>query len=59
MKYVPKLDDYVSWRNVEGWVYYIDDEHLPLRLVSDQKRMTSTNAQKTSLLNCCPKLPIR
>ena len=28
MKYVPKLDDYVSWRNVEGWVYYIDDEHL-------------------------------
>ena len=32
MKYVPKLDDYVSWRNVEGWVYYIDDEHLTIEI---------------------------
>ena len=32
MKYEPKLDDYVSWRNVEGWVYYIDDEHLTIEI---------------------------
>ena len=32
MKYVPKLDDYVSWRNVEGWVYYIDDDHLTVEI---------------------------
>ena len=28
----PKLDDYVSWRNVEGWVYYIDDTHLTIEI---------------------------
>ena len=32
MKYEPRLDDYVSWRNVEGWVYYIDDEHLTIEI---------------------------
>ena len=32
MNYVPKLDDYVSWRNVEGWVYYIDDDHLTVEI---------------------------
>ena len=32
MKYVPKLNDYVSWRNVEGWVYYVDETHLTIEI---------------------------
>lgn len=24
--YEPKVNDYVRWRNVEGWVYYVDDQ---------------------------------
>jgi hypothetical protein len=32
MKYEPKLNDYVSWRNVEGWVYYVDDTHLTIEI---------------------------
>jgi len=32
MTYVPKLNDYVSWRNVEGWVYYVDDTHLTIEI---------------------------
>ena len=32
MKYIPQIDDYVSWRNVEGWVYYVDDTHLTIEI---------------------------
>ena len=32
MKYEPKLNDYVSWRNVEGWVYYVDENHLTIEI---------------------------
>ena len=32
MKYEPKLNDYVSWRNVEGWVYYVDETHLTIEI---------------------------
>ena len=32
MHYIPKLNDYVSWRNVEGWVYYVDDDHLTIEI---------------------------
>ncbi len=32
MKYTPQIDDYVSWRNVEGWVYYVDDTHLTIEI---------------------------
>jgi hypothetical protein len=32
MKYEPRLNDYVSWRNVEGWVYYVDDTHLTIEI---------------------------
>ena len=32
MKYEPRLNDYVSWRNVEGWVYYVDETHLTIEI---------------------------
>lgn len=32
MKYEPKLNDYVSWRNVEGWIYYVDNTHLTIEI---------------------------
>ena len=32
MMYEPRLNDYVSWRNVEGWVYYVDDDHLTIEI---------------------------
>ena len=32
MKYVPRLNDYVKWRNVEGWVYYVDETHLTIEI---------------------------
>ena len=32
MKYEPRLNDYVSWRNVEGWVYFVTDEYLTIEI---------------------------
>jgi hypothetical protein len=32
MKYIPRLNDYVSWRNVEGWVYFVDAEYLTIEI---------------------------
>jgi len=37
MRYIPKLNDYVSWRNVEGWVYYVDDDHLTIEIAVKPK----------------------
>ena len=28
----PRLNDYVSWRNVEGWVYFVTDEYLTIEI---------------------------
>ena len=32
MQYTPKIDDYVKWRNIEGWVYYLDEDHLTIEI---------------------------
>ena len=32
MKYIPRLNDFVSWRNVEGWVYFVDAEYLTIEI---------------------------
>ena len=30
--YKPKLNDYVKWGNVEGWVYFVDVEYITIEL---------------------------
>ena len=30
--YKPKLNDYVKWRNVEGWVYFVDVEYITIEI---------------------------
>ena len=37
MKYIPRLNDYVSWRNVEGWVYFVDEEYLKIEIAVKPK----------------------
>lgn len=32
MHYIPKIDDYVTWRNIKGWVYYVDDDHITIEI---------------------------
>ena len=32
MPYSPQIDDYVSWRNIEGWVYFICDDYMTIEI---------------------------
>lgn len=37
MNYVPKIDDYVKWRNIEGWVYFVDNEYITIEVGTKEK----------------------
>ena len=37
MSYVPIVDDYVQWRNVEGWVYYVGEEYITIEIAVKDK----------------------
>jgi hypothetical protein len=37
MTYKPKIDDYIKWRNVEGWIYFVDDEYLTIEIAVKDK----------------------
>jgi len=28
--YKPRLNDYVKWKNLEGWVYYVDSQYITI-----------------------------
>ena len=32
MHYIPKVDDYVKWRDHEGWVYFKCDESISIEI---------------------------
>ena len=31
-EYTPIVDDYVKWKDIEGWVYYKGDEYLTIEV---------------------------
>lgn len=35
--YEPKLNDYVKWRNVEGWVYFICEDYITIEIAVRDK----------------------
>ena len=32
MNYIPQVDDYVRWKNHEGWVYFKCDQSISIEL---------------------------
>ena len=60
-EYVPKLHDYVIWRNGkithEGWIYYKGDEYISIELgVTDKPHcdITTHRHKKNHILLVCP-----
>lgn len=38
MKYIPKINDYVIWKNnIEGWVYFVDSEYITIETLVKPK----------------------
>ena len=54
MTYKPKIDDYVKFRNVEGWVYFVDGEYITIEIgVKDKPVCQYTKVEKHKKIHCC------
>ena len=53
-KYIPQVDDYVRWKNHEGWVYFKCDESLSIEIgVKDKICSLGTRHKKDHILLVC------
>jgi len=51
--YSPQVDDYVKWRNDEGWVYFKGDEYLTIEVsVKDKPKCEYTKEEKHKKVHC-------
>ncbi|OUW81859.1 MAG: hypothetical protein CBD74_07775 [Saprospirales bacterium TMED214] len=54
MTYTPRIDDYVKWNNIEGWVYFVDDEYITIEIfVKDKPDNLVTMHKKVHCLILC------
>lgn len=44
--YSPRVNDYVRWKNEEGWVYFVDSEYITIE--------TRTIPKDDANVNACP-----
>ena len=35
--YQPTVNDYVKWRNLEGWIYFVDKEYITIEIMVRKK----------------------
>ena len=53
MKYTPKINDYVHFRSVEGWVYFVTDEYLTIEIsVKPKPECELTRHSKHKMTHC-------
>ncbi len=59
MTYHPKLNDFVSWKHIQGWVYYIDQDTLSIEINTYHKKhpvyVNQIRHQKDHVLVVCPR----
>ena len=52
--YIPKVNDYVKWKHMEGWVYFKDEEYISIEIaVKEKKCNRGTHHKKDHLLILC------
>jgi hypothetical protein len=52
--YNPKVNDYVKWKHLEGWVYFKDEEYVSIEIaVKDKVCDKGTHHKKDHLLVLC------
>jgi len=52
-QYIPKVDDYVKWKNHEGWVYFKCEESISIGLGTCDKGCKSSFHKKNHILLVC------
>jgi hypothetical protein len=54
LHYKPKVDDYVRWKNLEGWIYFKDDAYVSIEIaVKDKVCNKGSFHKKDHLLVLC------
>jgi hypothetical protein len=52
--YTPKVNDYVKWKHLEGWVYFYDRSYITIEIaVKDKPCNRGTFHTKDHLLVLC------
>jgi hypothetical protein len=51
LNYVPQLDDYVKWKDLEGWVYFKCDEYITIEIGVKDKTDDHVHFHKKT--HCC------
>jgi hypothetical protein len=52
-EYSPVVDDYVKWKDIEGWVYYKGDEYITIEVgVKDKPKCEYTQNEKHKKIHC-------
>jgi len=52
--YIPKVNDYVKWKNLEGWVYFHDNSYITIEIaVKDKVCNKGSFHRKDHLLILC------
>jgi hypothetical protein len=52
--YTPKVNDYVKWKSIDGWVYFKDDEYITIEIaVKEKKCSKGTHHKKDHILVVC------
>lgn len=53
-QYIPKVNDYVKWKHMEGWVYFKDEEYISIEIaVKDKLCDKGSFHKKDHLLVLC------
>ena len=54
MKYIPQVDDYVKWKEHEGWVYFKCDDSISIEIgvkdvVCHERHMSQEESHSTCM----------
>ena len=53
MSYTPRVDDYVKFRNVEGWVYFVCSDYLTIEIsVKDKSEESYKDSSLHKKVHC-------
>ena len=49
--YIPKVNDYVKWNEISGWVYFVCDDYITIEFAVKDKPDDHVNFHKK--VHCC------
>lgn len=53
MSYTPRVDDYVKFRNVEGWVYFVCSDYITIEIsVKDKSEESFKDSSLHKKVHC-------